>query len=58
MSTAVIANSMRLAFERATANTPRTSRTRVYAMVRSALNRKLGLVLHRTMWSVARRGSR
>lgn len=54
------ASAMRLAFERATSNTPREKRTRLYAMVRSALNRKLGLPHPRraASWSVSRRGSR
>lgn len=43
---------MRLAFEQATADTPRAARTRLYAMVRSALNRKLGTGYRRSMWSV------
>lgn len=47
-------NTMRAAFERATSGTPKNARTRTYAMVRSALNRKLGLSFRKTMWSVER----
>ncbi|WP_408953200.1 hypothetical protein [Lysobacter sp. Hz 25] len=49
-----IPNAMRLAFDAASANTPKSSRTRLYAMVRSALNRKIGLTPHRSGWSVLR----
>ncbi|QWF18720.1 hypothetical protein [Lysobacter capsici] len=48
------ANAMRTAFDAATTNTPKTQRTRLYAMVRSALNRKIGLTFHRSAWSMLR----
>jgi hypothetical protein len=47
-------NAMRLAFERATADVPVKQRTRVYAMVRSALSRRVGTTDRKTMWSVQR----
>lgn len=47
-------NAMRLAFARATASTPVKQRTALYAKVRSALSRKLGLHKRRAMWSVQR----
>jgi hypothetical protein len=43
---------MRVAFENATANVPKNRRTSVYAMVRSAVNRKVGMTFRRSMWSV------
>lgn len=49
-------SAMRLAFTAATTDTPREKRTRLYAMVRSALNRKLGTTKRRTMWSASRAG--
>jgi len=48
------ASAMRLAFTAATADVPRAKRTRTYAMVCSALNRKLGLTKRRSWWSVER----
>lgn len=50
--------SMRLAFERATQGTPRTARTATYAMVKSALSRRLGTRRPKTNWSVTRRAKR
>lgn len=47
-------STMRLAFTAAVADVPRTARTRTYAMVCSALNRKLGLTRRRSWWSVER----
>lgn len=49
---------MRLAFEQATRDVPRADRTRTYAMVKSALNRRLGTRRPKTGWSVSRRGRR
>jgi hypothetical protein len=43
---------MRLAFETATADVPKNRRTALYAMVRSAVNRKVGVTYRRSMWSV------
>lgn len=45
---------MRSAFSDAVRNVPRAKRTRLYAMVCSALNRKLGLTRRKTMWSAGR----
>ncbi|WP_369933904.1 hypothetical protein [Xanthomonas tesorieronis] len=50
----LIPNAMRLAFDKATAETPKTERSRTYAMVRSAHSRKLGVTRRKTMWSVER----
>lgn len=47
-------NAMRLAFARATADVPRNERTAVYAMVRSALGRRIGVTKRKTLWSVDR----
>jgi len=52
--TQAIATPMRVAFEHATRDCPKNSRTRLYAMVRSALNRKVGLGFRKSMWSVSR----
>ncbi len=52
---APIPTAMRVAFERATAATEKSKRTVVYAMVRSALNRKVGLGFRKSLWSVGRR---
>jgi len=48
------ASTMRLAFEVATTDVPKATRTRTYAMVRSAINRRVGLNVRKTMWSVQR----
>lgn len=49
-------SAMRLAFEQATRAVPKAERTREYAMVRSALNRRLGMARRNKQWSVARGG--
>lgn len=47
-------NTMRAAFAKATQDVPVVQRDTRYAMVRSALNRKVGTSRRKTMWSVER----
>lgn len=49
---------MRRAFAAATRNVPCEKRTRTYAMIKSSLGRGLGLVRHRTGWTIQRQGGR
>ncbi|MDO4708272.1 MAG: hypothetical protein Q4B94_00345 [Pseudomonadota bacterium] len=51
-------STMRRAFAAATYSIPRTERTRTYATIKSALGRGLGLVRHRTGWTIQRQGGR
>lgn len=51
---ALIETRTRTAFAAATANVPKPKRTALYAMVRSALSRKVGANRPKHGWSVAR----
>lgn len=50
----LIPNTMHTAFAAASQNVPKEKRTSQYAMVQSALGRKLGVSRRKVLWSVAR----
>jgi hypothetical protein len=49
-------NAMREAFNKASAEVPTKKRTAAYAMVKSALHRKVGVTNRKNLWSVERNG--
>lgn len=54
----ITTTAMRDAFEKATRGTEVKVRTATYAMIRSALNRRIGTKRPKTGWSFARRVKR
>lgn len=51
-------NAMRNAFAKATQDTPVKARSSTYAMIRSALSRRLGTKRQHSGWSVSRSAKR